>query len=145
MKTKIRRLHTVLVGSYYWITPAEAHPLPIRSEWVQKSKYYTTTAIIENYRSTAKSSIYKEKLDLDKIRQSIKFLGEASICQYRILWNQKLKNVLLFYSFQWLNSKALIKNLSRIKIGKIAKIYGSVIFSFSSLTPKSKPCKGGYK
>lgn len=28
----IRRLHTVLVGLYNQITPAEAHPLPIRSE-----------------------------------------------------------------------------------------------------------------
>lgn len=29
-------LHTVLVGSYYWTTPAEAHHLLIQGEKVQK-------------------------------------------------------------------------------------------------------------
>lgn len=40
---KDKCLHTVLVGLYYWITPAEeAHPLLIRSEKAQKKIANTT-------------------------------------------------------------------------------------------------------
>lgn len=45
----IKRLHTVLVGLYNRIAPAEAHPLPIRSEKVQKKfpRNYTSSIILK--------------------------------------------------------------------------------------------------
>lgn len=59
MKTRFC-LHTVLVGSYYWITPAEAHPLLIQGEKVQSKMAKTLYKLKEkeqDNRSIAKGSI----------------------------------------------------------------------------------------
>ena len=107
MKTKIRHLHTVLVESYYWITPAEAHPLPIRSEWVQQNnRCYTSIAELQVH---SKIQYIQRKLYLNNIGLSIQLLGEESI-ETSVKREAEKYVLLLFIQYWQLNSKALIKN-----------------------------------